>query len=192
MFSPVKAITAGALVFAIGGVMLIAQPFEQQPGSVPGAETEAIAPTWVTGNIQHVDGSCSQIDIKPVGDASRSRYECTATWTSSDPRLTGDASRLWNTETYRTDEGAVEVTTEVHYPRNGDGGWACSNRYLGKDSIPATDVLTDYTLTCIGNGGYEGLSAVLQSKSGEDFSEEFVGLIFSGDGPPLPEAPAAE
>jgi len=40
MFSPVKAITAGALVFAIGGVMLIAQPFDQQ-ASVPGAATEA-------------------------------------------------------------------------------------------------------------------------------------------------------
>ena len=34
MFSPAKAITAGALVFAIGGVMLMAQPFHQQ-GSVP-------------------------------------------------------------------------------------------------------------------------------------------------------------
>ncbi len=30
MLSPVKAITAGALVFAIGGALLIAQPFEQQ------------------------------------------------------------------------------------------------------------------------------------------------------------------
>jgi hypothetical protein len=39
MFSPANAITAGALVFAIGGVMLIAQPFEQQ-GSVPGAATD--------------------------------------------------------------------------------------------------------------------------------------------------------
>ncbi len=39
MLSPVKAITAGALVFAIGGAFLIAQPFEQQ-GGVPGAEAE--------------------------------------------------------------------------------------------------------------------------------------------------------
>ena len=52
MLSPVKAITAGALVFALGGVMLIAQPFGQQ-GSVPGAETdtEAEAPAWVTGTL---------------------------------------------------------------------------------------------------------------------------------------------
>ena len=38
MLSPVKAITAGALVFAIGGALLIAQPFDQH-GSVPGAAT---------------------------------------------------------------------------------------------------------------------------------------------------------
>ena len=51
MFSPVKAITAGALVFALGGVLLIAQPFDQQGGSVPGAATDAdiVPPVEVTG-----------------------------------------------------------------------------------------------------------------------------------------------
>jgi len=29
MFSPAQVITAGALVFALGGVLLIAQPFDQ-------------------------------------------------------------------------------------------------------------------------------------------------------------------
>jgi hypothetical protein len=50
MFSPVKAITAGALIFAIGGAFLIAQPFGQQGGSVPGAvtDTEAMRPALVT------------------------------------------------------------------------------------------------------------------------------------------------
>ena len=53
MFSPVKAITAGALVFAIGGVMLIAQPFDQQVGSVPGAATDdpALAPSFYSGTL---------------------------------------------------------------------------------------------------------------------------------------------
>ena len=40
MFSPVKAVTTGVIVFAIGGAFLIAQPFEQQ-GSVPGATGDA-------------------------------------------------------------------------------------------------------------------------------------------------------
>ena len=43
MFSLTKTIAAGALVFAIGGVMLIAQPFDQH-GSV-GSSTAAPAPT---------------------------------------------------------------------------------------------------------------------------------------------------
>jgi hypothetical protein len=41
MLSPVKAITAAALVFAIGGVMLIAQPFDQH-ASVPGATADEV------------------------------------------------------------------------------------------------------------------------------------------------------
>jgi hypothetical protein len=51
MFSPAKAITAGALVFALGGVLLIAQPFDQQGGGVPGAatDTEFIPPVVVNG-----------------------------------------------------------------------------------------------------------------------------------------------
>ena len=51
MFSPAKAITAAALVFGIGSVMLIAQPFDQQGGSVPGAATDTgpVVPVWVTG-----------------------------------------------------------------------------------------------------------------------------------------------
>jgi hypothetical protein len=42
------------------------------------------------------------------------------------------------------------------------------------------------------SSGYEGLSAVLVSEMAEDFSEEFVGLIFPGGMPPVPEPPAAE
>jgi hypothetical protein len=59
MFSPAKALIAGALVFGIGGALLVAAPI-QQPSSVPEAETEGVAPTWVTGSMQHVDGSCSE------------------------------------------------------------------------------------------------------------------------------------
>jgi Tol biopolymer transport system component len=50
MLSPAKAIIVAALVFAIGGVMLIAQPFQQREGTVPGATTEAIRPSLGTSN----------------------------------------------------------------------------------------------------------------------------------------------
>jgi len=48
------------------------------------------------------------------------------------------------------------------------------------------------TFDCVGDGGYAGLSAILVLTAGEGFSEDISGLIFSGDFPPLPEAPASE
>ncbi len=193
MFSPVKAIIAGAIVAALGGVMLISQPFDQR-GSVPAAEGEAIAPTWVTGSMQHVEDSCSETGSSNDGGFSRHSYECTFAWTSSDPRLTGDVSRPWNVDSYQTDEGPISVGTDVSFLRNEGGDWACSFGYLVKGSDPMTqEVLTDSsTHTCVGSGGYEGLSAVLVSEPAEGFSDEFVGLIFSGELPPVPEAPVAE
>jgi hypothetical protein len=193
MFSPVKAITAGAIVAALGSAFLIAQPFDQQ-GTAPGAETEAVAPMWVTGSMQHVEGSCSETGSSNDGGFSRHSYECTFAWTSSDPRLTGDVSRPWNEHTYQTDEGPITVGMDASFLRNEGGDWACSFGFLVKGSDPMTqEILSDSsTHTCVGSGGYEGLSAVLVSEPSEEFSEEFVGLIFSGDFPPVPEAPVAE
>ena len=44
MFSPVKAIVAGALTFALLGVLSIAQPFDQQGATVPGAPVASPSP----------------------------------------------------------------------------------------------------------------------------------------------------
>jgi hypothetical protein len=192
MFSPVKAITAGVIVAALGGVMLVSQPFEQR-GSLPGAEGETTAPTWVTGSMQHVENSCSETGGSLGGGFSRQGYECTFMWTSSDPRLTGDVSKRWNEDTYQTDEGPISLGMDASFLRNEGGDWACSTGYLAKGSSPDGEALADNsTYTCVGSGGYEGLSAVLVSKPAEGFSDEFVGLIFSGDLPPVPEAPAVE
>ena len=194
MFSPVKAITAGAFVFALGGVLLIAQPFDQQ-SAVPGAETEAIAPTWVTGDIQSAP-SCSGPDsVESDGDVRHDWIiECSPqTWTSSDPRLTSEVVRRWNEDVFQTDEGTISVSMGTAYLRNDDGGWACSDSSLLKGSGTSSEAVTEAgTFTCIGDGGYAGLSALLVSEFTVGFNEEFVGLIFSGDFPPLPEAPAAE
>jgi len=193
MFSPVNAIAAGALVFAIGGAFLIAQPFDQQGGSVPGAETEDVAATWVTGTVERAP-SCSGSEIEADVGVIRSRnVECSPqTWTSSDPRLTGEVSRWWNEDTYLTDEGSITVSMDAAYLRNEGGGWACSASDLAKGVGSTSGEVTGTTHTCIGDGGYEGLSALLASEQGLNYSEEFVGLIFSGDFPPLPGPPAAE
>jgi hypothetical protein len=56
----------------------------------------------------------------------------------------------------------------------------------------SSEAVTDTTFTCTGNGGYAGLSAILVSSLTSGFDEEFVGLIFAGDFPPVPEPPPAE
>jgi hypothetical protein len=195
MFSPVQAVAASALVLAIGGVWLIAQPFERAGGSLPGAEAQVGVPTWVTGSMEHVENSCSETGSSADGGVSRHSYECTFAWTSSDPRLTGDASRPWTEDTYQTDEGPISVGMDVSFLRNEGGDWTCSFGYVVKGTDPLSqEILTDSTTyTCVGGGGYEGLSAVLVGKPiADSVSDEFVGLIFPGGMPPVPEPPAVE
>jgi hypothetical protein len=81
MFSPVQAITAGALVFALGGLFLVAQPFDKQEVGVP-----AIQQTMLQG---------VEVTVTQTCDFGYDRPRCT--WTASDPRLTGTATiESWN------------------------------------------------------------------------------------------------
>ena len=201
MFSPAKAITAGALVFAIGGVMLIAQPFGQQGGSVPGAATdaEAVPATWVTGNIVS-SPSCSGPRYESDDAVRHAWRECRPQrWTTSDPRLTGEATAVWNADIYETDSTVdetdstvdISVITRAYHVRNEAGGWACRSNMVahGDDWWPEQE--NGELMMCVGDGGYVGLSAILFN-NGTLNAEEIAGLIFSGDFPPLPEPPAAE
>ncbi len=160
--------------------------------AVAAQDEAAIAPTWVTGSMEHVEDSCSQLGSSIDGDVTRSSYGCTFAWTSSDPRLTGDVSRLWTEDAYQTEDGTVAVGMDASFLRNEGGDWACSYGYLVPGSSPDQEDLSESrTHTCVGSGGYEGLSAVLVSTPAEGFSDEFVGFIFAGDLPPVPEPPAA-
>jgi hypothetical protein len=209
MFSPVKAITAGALVFAIGGAFLIAQPFGQQGSTVPGAETdtEAVAPTWVTGTIKYASGGtiahgsdCTEPTSEVDGAVRHERgYVCEPqTWTTSDPRLTGEAAALWNADVYEPDADVfkahpltnVSVITAAYNLRNEAGGWACHSTSLahGYGFVPQRDA--GETAMCVGDGEYDGLSAILVI-DGPAGPLSIEGLIFSGDFPPVPERPAA-
>lgn len=76
--------------------------------------------------------------------------------------------------------------------RNEGGGWACAASYLANGFGMNAVVQTGTTFACVGEDGYEGLSAILVLEAAEGFSETVVGLIFSGDLPPLPEPPPAE
>ena len=193
MLSPAKAITAGALVFAIGSAFLIAQPF-QQAASVPGAGAPPVEPTWVTGT-GHWAPSCSGPESTEVdGDVTRERGRvCEPTrWEMSDPRLTGEASWRWSADQYGTADGPKTVIHGAEYLRNEGGGWTCPIvRLAGYSSSNPSQYNSSDVQLCVGDGGYEGLSALIVAGE-NDLSTSLVGLIFSGDIPPLPDPPAAE
>ena len=52
MFSATKFVVPGAIVALVGGLLLVAQPFDQQ-GNVPGAATDGVGlePASVTGRL---------------------------------------------------------------------------------------------------------------------------------------------
>jgi hypothetical protein len=174
-----------ALLITLAGVVIAGASLLPSPVLVP-----PIAPTWVTGDVQAAP-SCSEPPPVADGDVLRSRdVECSPQmWTSSDPRLSGEVSRRWNWDTHQTDEGSITVGIDAAYLQNDDGGWACSASYLANAGV---DVADPVTFNCIGNGGYDGLSAILVLVDAGGNSEDIVGLIFPGDFPPLPDAPAAQ
>ena len=180
MLSPAKAIVAGALVFTLGGLLLVAQPFDQQ-GSVPGAEQAAELAPPVAVTITESEG----MDIEPeecTGNApaicSRSK---TAQWSASDPRLSGFVTErateyYWPVGGY-TEAYAVEVVNDA-------GAWVGTGRTVQADDF---GVITMYTLT--GEGSYEGLVALMTYPQEED-GEGMQGVIIDGGLPPFPEMPA--
>ena len=180
---------ATALLLTLAGVVIAGASLLPSPAPVPPA-----APTWVTGHIQHAP-DCS--NPAPVVDGDVSHYrnlECKPrTWTSSDPRLAGEAVARWNADVHHTDEGPISVEMEAEYLRNDGGGWACSDTNLYKgSSMSTTTVLKGATYICVGEGGFAGLSAILVHQDAGGNDQDIVGLIFSGGLPPLPEAPAAQ
>jgi hypothetical protein len=174
-----------ALTLAIAGAVIAGASPQPSPNPIP-----PVAPTWVTGHVAPAP-SCSKPPPVVDGGVLRNRdVECSPqTWTSSDPRLTGEVSRRWNDDGYQTDSGLITVDTAAAYLQNEGGGWACLSHSLATAS---GDVADQLTFTCAGDGGYDGLSAILVLTDAGGNSEDIVGLIFSGDFPPLPEPPAAE
>jgi len=188
MLSPVKAITAVVLAFAIGGVFLITQPFGGTTDVAPGAATDTGAPeaAWVTGTIGL--GNCILPESEEVSpEVVRLREHCAPQrWTMSDSRLSGTATETWYSDSFPTDPvslvqiGRNDVQTE-------DGAWVCT---FGPRAGQGTSRGVSKELrheVCIGSGSNDGLTAVLTV----DLSEFTVeGLIFSGELPPMPDAPA--
>lgn len=189
MISPVKAVIGGALVFALGSVFLIAQPFEQQ-GGVPGAE-------------QGADQLSSVFTLTPVGDPLKegewvytpgpdgSAEFLDIEWTSlveaSDPRISGTWTEVYDFRGWEAPDdtglpfspsvtsGAVRIDNEL-------GAWV--GTYDGFGSA----VGGHEWIQLRGEGAYEGLTALIQQSN--DFVAEvqtYAGVIIPGELPAAQE-----
>lgn len=180
MFSPAKAILAGALVFTIGGAFLIAQPFDQGPG-FPGAATEEgpAAPVAVTAT--SYAGGCPGIPTTETnGFVTRTvGSTCRPTWGWSDERLNGTVTWAVNEDVY-TDGSDLTIEMLALSFENEDGAWRM--RPLPVVSFPDAPEVAADVWVLDGEGAYEGFTAVL-------LVENYLphGFIIDGELPPAPE-----
>jgi hypothetical protein len=196
MFSPVKAITAAALMLALGGVMLVAQPFQRER-LVPGAETGPAA-AFVTGTITGHPTGIAERMTPPAGVGKRFHVTGeTATIETSDARMTGEV----------TSEATLDgiPVAEIPPPYLGaELSWATvsiqtdDGRWEGRRTCVPTLATNGVEDPCFyqlqGRDAYEGLSAVLAvgkrlagdpaSAEAQDETHQIDGLIFEGNLPP--------
>lgn len=195
MFSPAKAITVGALVFALGGVLLIAQPFDREGPSGPGAATDdpSMAPSFFTGTIGDFTMNAAPVsERREDGVVEFTGESYTLAWDANDPRIAGTATIFMNETDYREGATTLAPTGDVGTVRTGvlrivnDGGsWegpytqlVLENQGIESDSV---------TGWVTGSDGYEGLSAYVASAFGGPEGGTFRGHITAEGPPPAPE-----
>jgi hypothetical protein len=183
MLSPVKAVTVGALVFALGGVLFIAQPFDQG-GSVPGAEqTTYPAPVYVTGT--HVRlRECEDLPGEEYGPTLLLRTTCTDQHTWNDPRLQGTET-FWNyCIDYPDDPSELTLCQRVINIVTDEGAWRMRPFFTINAGSPDGEVGDSSSIWVLdGEDAYEGLSVVLAK--GEEGRSGFI--VSSDLLPPAPE-----
>lgn len=201
MFSPSKALVAGALVFALGGVLLIAQPSERRAATTPGAASaepaaRVTAPVEFTGLIEcGPDARTGMTDItlsETDTSVARSRgWAWQTPATMSDPRLEGTYHFSYDDDQYRT-KGVTTVPsvgTGTWRIENEEGAWQGSHPSIGFSDgtySRATTILR-------GEGAYEGLTVIWEEQ--HDYAActwAVRGIIIEGDVPTAPEPLSGE
>jgi hypothetical protein len=161
------------------------------------AQGEEAAPTSFTGLA--LWGDCDEDGgwTRYVNGVDISRdYACPGGWMrTTDPRFSGAYDRVANTDVYPnakgdTGDGSLMVTTVTRRVENDDGTWVATpsvEAWLTPEDTDLLGVLAfpTQTLVFIGEGGYEGLTAVVWTGD-FDLALGFSGVIFVGEPPPVP------
>ncbi len=186
MLSPVKAIAAGAFVFAIGGAMLIAQPFGQQ-SSLPGAGSDldpVEVAAWVTGTVTEVRSDdtdhLGNVRVPQKGMSANDNVHLTFQWEASDPRLTGSGTYDSNWLSYLFQNMKLEASR--YTLENDEGRWVGT----GTTVSSLDDMMETHTMILRGEDGYEGLTTYVVMDDGLS-GTSFHAAIFPGDMPAVPD-----
>ena len=183
MFSPLKAITAGALVFAISGAFLISQPLGQ-PGSLPGAEQPFDPGTGVVITIidpEGVGGYEPDAVRDPAGYWVTDGAVYHSTWDATDPRLSGAATYIGMWHMYSLPSTQLEAVAMTVY--NDDGRWVGTGRGIFS---PTAEYGDNLWLALEGEGAHEGLTAYVTFDIAHE-PDIGRGFIRAGELPPFPE-----
>jgi hypothetical protein len=192
MLSPAKAITAGAIIFAIGSALLVAQPFQQQ-GTTPGAEGDVLSePVAFTASYFYASMRPGERST-PADGIQRTTDEAWvfASREATDPRFEGNL--VVNASYDKYDE--VQLTTHVFRIENEAGAWHYGPfvRMTWNDRETPDDAYVEAGETeqqqWVGEGAYEGLVAVVVSTevvSGGG-ATQLEGYVVDGALPPPPQ-----
>lgn len=154
MFSPAKVVAAGALIFALGGAFLVAQPGDQQGQVVPGAETvelgEPVEFTASFGQALSRQGLPATCDVIGGVNHCRDARPPIQLLEVSDARLDGELTISFNQIQYPDHPWFVTTTYRIF---NEDGAWqgSVSTARPGEDG--------SVSVVLVGERAYDGLYA---------------------------------
>jgi hypothetical protein len=118
------------------------------------------------------------------------------TMVTDDPRMNGIRSDTITLISDRADDSTANVGSALVTIANDEGTWTCPMTFIHyvTDNNAAGEI-EQWAGWCEGTRAYDGLKAYLAMRQPEDLAssgrQDVYGFITSGDGPPMPEAPAS-
>jgi hypothetical protein len=200
MNTAVRALLASGAVYAAIGVVPVGATTEPpvSPPEEAAEESTMAAPVAVTacldaGPYVGPPGSQESVDIpSSEGDITLRRYRGDTylqAWTEvSDPRLEGAYTRSWDEDEYFQGPAFLSIVVTTDRIENDEGAWQGTSVWYR----PAAESEQSFApLVLVGEGAYEGLTAIL---SGVGSYEQcaVTGYIIEGSIPAPPVPPSEQ
>ena len=166
-------------------------------GTAVGAagQSQDATPTAFSGWVHELGDDCGEgSTFEVVGGVQKVRgYRCEQWMGTSDPRFTGTYVTFGNSDSYQDGDvapsgGSFGVSSVVRRVESEEGAWhadATSGGW-GEDLYEVGEVVAmGATIIFTGEGGYEGLTAVVWPEP-QAINTPVRGVIFAGAPPPAP------